>query len=97
MPGMTADVHTACDIDPGDSSNMSFLLAFEFTQAAPHSSTLKDFASINIRSMLVTLVTSHFEISQLKDVAPMNMPFMSTTLDTSQFETSPLNFVLPNI
>ena len=44
--------------------------------------------------MLVTLDTSHFEISPLNDVARMNILDMSFALDTSHFEISPLNKVL---
>ena len=34
--------------------------------------------------MLVTLCTSHLDMSTLKDVAPWNMDVMMATLDTSQ-------------
>ena len=37
-------VHTCDDIDPNEPANMSFLLAFERTQAAPHSVCLNDVA-----------------------------------------------------
>ena len=63
-------VHTICDIDPGESLNMPFLLAVEWTQAAPHSVRLNDVASKNIESMFVTVDTSQFDISLLKDDAP---------------------------
>ena len=41
--------------------------------------------------MVLTLDTSHFEMSPLNDVALANMVFMVLTLDTSHFEMSPLN------
>ena len=37
VAGVEADAHTAGAIDPGELANMSFLLAFEWTQASPHS------------------------------------------------------------
>ena len=43
-----AGVHTVCDIDPGERSNMSLLLACAWTQAAPQSSCLNDAASRNM-------------------------------------------------
>jgi len=48
-------------------------------------------APLNMRSMLVTLDTSHFERSPLNDFADWNMPSMVVTLDTSHLERSPLN------
>ena len=36
--------HTVCDIDPDDPSNIKLLLAFEWTQAAPHIFRLNDTA-----------------------------------------------------
>ena len=45
MAGVEVDVQTVDDIDPGEPKNMSFLLAFEFTQAAPQSFFLNDVAS----------------------------------------------------
>ena len=42
------DVHTVRDIDPGEPSNISFLLASDRTQAAPQSSCLNDAACANI-------------------------------------------------
>ena len=41
--------------------------------------------------MLVTLETSHLDISPLKDGAEKNMLCISVTLDTSHLERSPLN------
>ena len=41
--------------------------------------------------MLVTLDTSHLEISPLNDFAPENMSSILVTLDTSHLERSPLN------
>ena len=88
-----ADVHT--DIDPGDPVNMRPLLAFEWVQAAPQSFLLNDSASRNMLSMLITLDTSHFEMSRLKNVASENIRLMSVTLDTSHFEMSPVKDTAP--
>ena len=44
-----------------------------------------------MKSMLVTLDTSHLEMSLLKDNAKKNMPFMLVTPDTSHLEMSQLN------
>ena len=41
--------------------------------------------------MLLTLDTSHFEMSRLNEAALANIPFMVFTLDTSHFEMSPLS------
>ena len=79
--------------DCGVPSNMSSLLAFELTQAAPQSCCLNDAAFMNMQSILVTLDTSHFEMSALKDRARKNMSDMSSTLDTSHFEMSLSNIV----
>ena len=43
-----AGVHTIFNIDPGESRNMSFLLAIELTQASPQSFWLNDFAPWNM-------------------------------------------------
>ena len=67
--GVGANVCPVRIIDPDDPANILLLLAFELTQAAPRSSWLNDFAKKNILSILVTLDTSHLEMSQLKDVA----------------------------
>ena len=69
--------------------NISRLVAFEYTQAAPQSSCLNDVALLNMLSMLVTLDTSQCEMSPLNDGASQNIPFISVTLDTSHFEISP--------
>ena len=37
IPWLEMDVHTADDIDPDESSNIRFFVAFECTQAVPHS------------------------------------------------------------
>ena len=68
------------DIDPDDPANISFLLAFEWTQVAPQIWCLNDAAPINMLCMLVTLDTSHFEISTSNDFASLNIPSMSPTL-----------------
>ena len=90
---MVADVHSVRDIDPDESVNMSILLAFERTQAAPQSLCLNDAASNNMRLISVTLDTSHFERSTLNDFALTNMEDMVVTRDTSHLERSPLNAV----
>ena len=36
--------HTVCEIDPGEPTNMSCMLAFEWTQAAPQSFCVNDVA-----------------------------------------------------
>ena len=64
-----AGVHTICDIDPDVPSNMRVFGALEWTQKAPQSFCLKDVAWENIRSILSTLDTSHFEISPLNNSA----------------------------
>ena len=69
VTGMGADVHAVRDIDPGDPVNMLSLLAFELTQSSPQIFFLKDVAKRNISSMLVTLDTSHLEISPVNDDA----------------------------
>ena len=43
--------------------------------------------------MLLTLDTSHFEMSPLNDVAERNIPYMFLAFDTSHFEISPRNNV----
>ena len=93
VAGVRANVHTVRGIDPDDSRNMYFLFAFERTQAAPQSVCLNDTAPENIPSILVTLDTAHFEMSQLNDSAFQNMPRIFLTLDTSHFEMSTLNDV----
>ena len=45
--------------------------------------------------MLVTLDTSHFEMSPLKDVAPLNILLILVTLDMSHFEMSLLKDFVP--
>ena len=69
VAGASVVVHTVGDIDPGEKSNMICFVAFERTQAAPQSVCLNDFAPKNIRSILATLDTSHFEMSPLNDIA----------------------------
>ena len=64
------EMHADRDIDPDELTNMSFWLALELAQAAPQSCWLNDPAFENMLSMLVTLDTSHFEMSQLNDDAP---------------------------
>jgi hypothetical protein len=64
------EMHAVRNIDPDELTNMSFWLALELTQAAPQSCWLNDPAFENMLSMLVTLDTSHFEISRLNDDAP---------------------------
>ena len=46
---LVGDVHTVCDIDPGEPSNMPFLLALlKWIQAAPQSFWLNDAAFWNM-------------------------------------------------
>ena len=84
------DFHQGLEIE-----DMLVLVAWEYTQAAPQSFRLNKVASRNMLSMLVTLVTSHLEMSLSKDFASRNMECMLVTLDTSHFEMSPLNDVAP--
>ena len=60
-------------IFPFEPTNISVWLAFELLQAGPQSVCANDVAPLNILAMLVTLDTSHFEMSPLNDVAPLNM------------------------
>ena len=96
LPGMRIGVLTFADIDPIEPVNMRFLVALEYTQAAPQSRRLNDAACINMRFMEVTFLTSHFEISQLNNDATANIPVISTTSDTSHFEISPWKIVVAN-
>ena len=77
-------------ICPGDSKRIASLFAFEVIHA-PQSVCAKDDAKANMLSMLVTLDTSHFDMSQLNDDALENMRFIFFTLDTSHLEMSLLN------
>ena len=80
--------YTACEIEPDDPWNMRFLLALEFTQAAPQSCWLNEAASRNIRFISVTRDTSHLDISTL-NFENANILFMSTAFDTSHAEMFP--------
>ena len=66
IPGLVVG-QTVDDIEPFESENMSFLFAFECTQATPHSLYWKAEACQNMLSMLVTADTSHFDRSWLKE------------------------------
>ena len=70
---LAAAVQTVADIDPDEPKNMPDFDAVEWTQEAPHSSRLNDVASMNMKSMLAALDTSHFEMSPLNEAAPLNM------------------------
>ena len=48
VSGVGAAAHTVSEIDPGEPVNMNFLLAFEWTQAAPQSFWLNDVAPWNM-------------------------------------------------
>ena len=61
-------VGLAAQIRPGDPSNIPSLSAVEVSHA-PQSVRAKDDAPENILFMLVTLDTSHFDISPLNDDA----------------------------
>ena len=70
---MVVAAHTVGDIDPGESLNIDFLVAFDWDQAGVQSFCVKADAPRNISFMSVTLDTSHFEMSALNDVASSNM------------------------
>ena len=89
--GENAGVHGVCEIDPDEPANMVVEIALEWTQAGPQSVRLNNFACQNMKSMLETLDTSHFEMSPLNDDAKRNIAGMVRTLDTSHFERSRLN------
>ena len=72
-PRVAAGAHTTRDIDPDEPANMKCFVAFEYTQAAVQNRCLNDTAPINMRSMLVTMDTSHAERSQLNSFASVNM------------------------
>ena len=46
--GLPESLHVVCEIDPDEPANMVVLLAFEWTQAAPQSFRLNNFASQNM-------------------------------------------------
>ena len=75
---------------PGEPTNISVLSAVEVLHV-PQSVCEKDDAPLNMRFMLVTLDTSHLDMSPLNDDADLNMALMLVTLDTSQSEISPVN------
>ena len=75
-------------IDPYESANMPVLLAFEWTHAGPRSLCVNDMVKLNMKSISVTLDTSHFERLLLNAAAPWNVPCMFFTRDTSHFESS---------
>ena len=77
-------------IRPNEPSNIPSLTAVEVYHS-PQSVCAKDDAPENMMSMLVTLDTSHLEMSPLNCGAFSNMPDMVVTLDTSHLEMSPLN------
>ena len=91
-------VHTVLEMDPGEPSNMTVLLAFEWTQGASQSFRLNDFAWRNIESILITRDTSHFDTSPLNVNAFWNIPSIFLTFDTSHFEMSARkSFALENV
>ena len=77
-------------IFPDEPEKISFLLAVDFCHA-PQSVWENALAPLNIAFMLVTLDTSHLEMSPLNDDAEWNMSSMLVTLETSHLEMSPLN------
>ena len=87
-----ATVHIVRDIPPDAPSNMCTLAVFEWTHATPQSWCLNDVAPMN---MLVTLNTSHFEISTLNTFAFENVSLISKTRETSHFAISHTNVVVP--
>ena len=76
-------------IFPDEPSNILVLTALEVNHA-PQSVCEKDDAESNMRAILITLDTSHSEMSLLNDDAELNMSSMLVTLDTSHLEMSPL-------
>ena len=72
-------VHIIWDIDPDEPANMLILVAFEYTQVVPQSSCLNILASMNMPSILITLDTSHLEMSPLNLKAPLNISFIVVT------------------
>ena len=74
---------------PGEPTNISVLSAVKVLHE-PQSVCEKDDAPLNMRFMLVTLDTSHLDMSVLKHEACKNMACMLVTLDTSHLEMSPL-------
>ena len=76
---------------PDEQSNIPSLPFAVEVNHAPQSVCAKDDAPENISSMLVTLDTSHLEMSLLNDDAEANMLTMLFTLDTSHLEMSLLN------
>ena len=77
-------------IRPDESVNIPFLSAFEVYHAKQRV-CVKDEAPENMSSMLITLDTSHLEMSLSNDGAAVNMPNMVVTFATSHLEISPLN------
>ena len=73
-----------------EKANIPSFFAFE-AYHAPQSVCANDDAPENISSIVVTLDTSHLEISPLNDGAKENMYAMLVTPDTSHLERSPLN------
>ena len=64
---------------------------FFFVSHVPQRVWENEEAPSNMVSMLISLDTSHLDMSMLNDDAEANMPLMSITLDTSHFDMSPLN------
>ena len=77
-------------ICPGEPSSIFSFSAVEVLHA-PQSVCVNDDAPKNMMFMVVTLDTSHLEMSLLNDDAELNMACILVTLDTSHEEISPLN------
>ena len=75
-------VLVAVQIRPDDPSNIPCLSAVEVCHT-PQSVCAKADASANMPRIVVTLDTSHVEMSPLNDDASANMYAISVTLDTS--------------
>ena len=90
VPVVEGVVMVAAQSRPDEPSNIPSFFAVEVDHA-PQSVCVKDDAPENISFMLITLDTSHLEMSPLNDDAEANMPNMLVTLDTSHLEMSPLN------
>merc|ERR1712183_813536 len=87
VPGVEGVVMVAAQSCPDEPSNIPSFFAVEVDHA-PQSVCVKDDAPENISFMLITLDTSHLEMSPLNDGAWSNIQTMLATLDTSHLEMS---------
>ena len=92
MGAVVEIVDVAPQIPPDEREPRNILVCFAVELLhVPQSVCVKDLATANICSMLVTRDTSHLEMSQLNASAEWNMPTMLVTLDTFHLEMSTLN------